>query len=32
MMDMLFHYLSGSTMDKIVPSQFSAYLKILYRI
>ena len=28
MMDMLFHYLSGSTMDKIVPSQFSACLKI----
>ena len=32
MMDMLFHYLSGSAMDKIAPSQGSACLKILHRI
>ena len=27
MMDMLFHYLSGSAMDKIAPSQGSACLE-----
>ena len=32
MMDMLFHYLSGSTIDKIAPLQGLACLKILHRI
>ena len=32
MMDILFHYMIGSAMDKILPLQGSAYLKTLHRI